>query len=70
MLALAVGASSILAGFSISANGVRNWAYVITFAVVSGAALYVTIDYEFPRVGLVRLDPVDRVLVETLEKMK
>jgi hypothetical protein len=70
MLALAVVASSVLAGYSMSANGVRNWPYVLTFAIVAATALYVILDYEFPRVGLINVDAVDQLLAETLEKME
>ncbi len=37
--------------------------------VVLGAAIYGIFDYEFPGIGLARIDPVDRVSVETLKKM-
>jgi hypothetical protein len=30
----------------------------------------VILDYEFPRVGFLRIDPVDEILVETLKQMK
>jgi hypothetical protein len=69
MLALTVVASSALAGYTMSTAGIRDRVFVAAFALVLGAALYVILDYEFPRVGLIRIDPVDRVLAETLQKM-
>jgi len=38
--------------------------------VVLGIAIYVIVDYEYPRIGFVRIDHVDQVLENTLEKMK
>jgi hypothetical protein len=35
-----------------------------------GAAVYTIFDEEYPRVGLVRIDPIDEVLVQTLRQMK
>jgi hypothetical protein len=70
MLALAVFISSALAGYLMSVTRVRDWMQIITFAVVLGVAMYVILDYEYPRVGLVRVDPVDQVLVEELNQMK
>jgi hypothetical protein len=70
MLGLTIVASSSLAGYSMSASGTRDWTFTIAFACVLGAALYMILDYEYPRVGFIRVDPVDQVLVETLEKMR
>jgi hypothetical protein len=70
MLGLAVFVSSALAGYAMSLSGSRDWMQIIVFAVVLGVAIYVILDYEYPRVGLVRVDPVDQVLVEELNKMK
>jgi len=70
MLALTVIASSALAGYTMSPSPVRDWVSTITLALVLGFALYVILDYEFPRIGFLRIDPVDQVLVETLKQMK
>jgi hypothetical protein len=70
LLGLTVIASSILAGYEMSARENRDWMSILIFALVLGAALYLILDYEFPRVGLVRIDPMDQVLIDTLEKMK
>ena len=53
-----------------SASAVRDWVSVIGFSLVLSTAVYVIVDYEYPRIGLIRVDAVDQVLVETLEKMK
>ena len=41
-----------------------SWLHVALFALVMSATVYVTMDLEYPRVGLIRVDAVDRVLVE------
>jgi len=69
MLALTVLASSALAGYAMSAAGVRDWACIMAYTVVVGAVVYTILDYEYPRAGFVRIDPVDQVLMRTLEQM-
>ena len=70
MLGLTVIVSSILAGYSMSASETRDWMSTITLAVVLGLAVYLILDYEFPRVGFLRIDHLDQVLVDTLNEMK
>jgi hypothetical protein len=69
MLTLMVIASSGLVGYTMSTAEVRDWASTLIFALTISLALYVILDYEFPRVGFIRIDPVDQVLVETLKQM-
>jgi hypothetical protein len=70
MLGLTVVASSALAGYSMALSGSRNWVFVLAFACIVGTAMYVILDYENPRIGLVRIDRFDAVLAQTLEQMK
>jgi hypothetical protein len=70
MLVLMVIAASALVGYTMSTSAVRDWVSTLIFALTVSIALYVILDYEFPRVGFIRIDPVDRVLVETLKQMQ
>ena len=70
LLGLSVIASSVLAGYSMAASRIRSGLFEPIYAVVLGTALFVTMDYEYPRLGFIRIDPVDTVLVNTLEQMK
>jgi len=70
MLALTVVTSSALAGYTMSASAVRDWMSTLTIAVVLGVAIFVILDFEYPRIGLVRIDYADQILVDALEKMK
>jgi len=70
MLVLMVIAASALVGYTMSTSAVRDWVSTLVFALTVSIALYVIFDYEFPRVGFIRIDPVDQVLVETLKQMK
>jgi hypothetical protein len=70
MLLISIVASAAVIGYSASARQYRDWISIAAFALILSAAVYVTIDYEYPRLGLIRVDPVDRVLTETLNEMK
>jgi len=70
LLGLTVIASSSLAGYTMSISMIRDWPPIIVFALMLGIALYLTLDYEYPRVGFIRIDAVDQVLTETLNQMK
>jgi hypothetical protein len=70
VLLILVLASSFLAGHAMAAGKDRDWIHMLCFAVVVSAAVYVILDFEFPRVGLVRLDSFDHVLVDLRASMK
>ncbi len=69
MLFVLALAGSLLAGYGMAAGKGRNWVFVLGFAAVVAVAVFVTIDIEFPRFGLIRIDSVDRILVELRESM-
>ena len=62
--------SSLLAGRSLSANRRRSWLNIAVYSLVVAGSIYVILDFEFPRFGLIRVDAADRLLVELLESMK
>ena len=70
VLVVMVLASSLLAGYNMSAAKVRNWTYRITFAVLVTLSLYLIFDLEFPRFGLIRVDAFDQILVDVRNTMK
>ena len=70
LLAVTALTSWFLIGYSMSTFGNRDWIPVIIFTLVVGSAMYVIVDYEYPRAGVVRVDAVDYVLIQTLEKMQ
>jgi hypothetical protein len=70
MLGVTLLACSLLASYSMSVGGRPSLLHIIVFVLLVGVAVYVTFDFEYPRVGLIRVDPIDHVLTETLERMK
>ena len=62
--------SALLAGYGMAGGQSRNWLHMIGFAVVMAVAVYVILDIEFPRLGLIRVDAFDQALVELRAGMK
>jgi hypothetical protein len=62
--------SSLIAGYGMAEAKSRSWLHIIAFAGVITLTIYVIVDLEFPRFGLIRLDSADRLLVELRQRMK
>jgi len=62
--------SALLAGYAMAGGKSRSWIHVIGFALILAGTVYVILDLEFPRLGFIRVDAMDRVLVELRQSMK
>ncbi len=70
MLAMLALVCSLLSGYAMAGGKSRSWIHVIGFAVIMATTVYVILDLEFPRFGLIRIDAMDRVLYELRDSMK
>jgi hypothetical protein len=59
---------SILAGYRM-AGAYRSWLHILGFTLLTVIIIYVMLDVEYPRVGLIRLEAADQVLVDVREAM-
>lgn len=55
---------SMMFGYAIGPSRNPNWLHKLAFVGVTALALYVILDLEFPRRGLIRIDGEDRALTE------
>ncbi len=62
-------ASALLAGYGMGGGKSRQWLHTFAFAAVVAVAVYVIIDLEYPRLGLIRVDAFDQVLVDVRASM-
>ncbi len=69
LIALAL-AAALLAGYQSAGEKDYDWMHKIGFAAVVALTVYVIFDIEYPRLGLVRIDAIDRVLVDVRAGMK
>jgi hypothetical protein len=63
-------AAALFAGYGMAERNDRSLMHVLGFALLMTASLYVIIDLEFPRRGLIRLDAADKILVDVRREMK
>jgi hypothetical protein len=69
LFALAL-ASALLGGWGMAGGHLRSWLHMLCFAVVIAVTVYVILDLEQPRLGLIRADAFDQLLMALRESMK
>jgi hypothetical protein len=62
-------AASLLAGYGMIGSKVRSRFHMVGFALVMAVAVYVILDIEYPRLGLIRVDAFDQALIDLRESM-
>jgi hypothetical protein len=68
-LVLLAMASSIIAGFRLGDTDKRLWMHTVIFAAALALTVYLIIDFEFPRFGVIRIDRYDQALVNQRNSM-
>jgi hypothetical protein len=61
---------SLLAGYRMAGGHHRSWLHILGFTVLTVIIVYVMLDMEYPRSGLIRLESGDQLLVNLRESMK
>ena len=61
---------ALLAGYAMAGARKHNWLHWIGFAFILAITIATIIDIEFPRVGFIRVDAVDRIMTGLLAGMK
>jgi len=69
LILLALGCS-VLVGYGMAGGGRRGWLHMVGFATAIAIAIYVTLDLEFPRLGIIQVSGFDQALLELRESMK
>jgi hypothetical protein len=62
MLAALSLIAAMLAGYQMSTAARRSWFHVALFVITFTLAIYVILDLEYPRLGLIRVDAADALL--------
>lgn len=69
MLGLLVLVSALMGGYGMAKAESQSLLHVLGFAVILGLSVYLILDLEFPRLGLLRIDPFDQALSELRASM-
>jgi CDP-diglyceride synthetase len=70
MLGVLTVVCALLAGYGMAGAPSRSLLHVFGFVAILTMTVYVILDYEFPRHGLIRIDAVDQVLVDLRQSMR
>jgi hypothetical protein len=69
-MAILVLASALLAGYATAEAASRSRMHILVYSAIFAIAVYLIVDLEFPRVGLIRIDAADHFLVDVRNGMK
>ena len=61
--------SGVFAGYEMGRSTARSLLHTVGYSLVLACTLYAILDFEYPRVGLIRLDDADRVLLDARRAM-
>lgn len=70
MLGVLVLVSALFAGFGMAKATRQSWLHLVAFSVVLALAVYLILDLEFPRLGLIRVTSADQAFVDLRATMK
>ncbi|WP_295434621.1 DUF4239 domain-containing protein [uncultured Thiodictyon sp.] len=70
MLVILTLASALMAGYGMAGSKGRPWLHIFGFAIVMALAVYIIIDIEYPRLGLIRVEGFDQALMNLRAGMK
>jgi hypothetical protein len=63
-------AAALLAGYQTAPQKGYDWIQKVGFALIVAFTVYVILDIEYPRLGFVRIDHIDQLLVDVRASMK
>jgi hypothetical protein len=62
--------SAFLVGYGMAKKQKYSLVYTLSFVAITAFTLYVIIDLEFPRLGMIRVDAFDQLLIEARSGLK
>jgi hypothetical protein len=62
--------SALLAGYGMAGSKERSWLHVLGFSLVLSLTVYVILDLEYPRIGLIRIDAADQIIRDVRKSME
>jgi hypothetical protein len=62
--------SSVVAGYAMAARGRRGLLHALWYAAAIALTVYIVLDLDNPRVGLIRLEATERILQELHDSIR
>jgi hypothetical protein len=60
--------AALLAGYGM-AGATPSWVHIIAFSLAMAMTVYMILDVEYPRIGFIRIDKADQVLIDLRKSM-
>ena len=70
MLTILALTSALVAGYGMTGGKSHSWIHIIGFSAITAATIYVILDLEYPRLGLIQIEHTDSALIDLLKIMK
>jgi len=70
LLAILALVCALLAGYGMAVVKTRSWIHTVGFALLLTVTIYVIVDMEYPRIGLIQVVAIDRALVDARAAMQ
>jgi hypothetical protein len=61
--------SALVAGYGMAGGMERSWIHISCFAIIMSLVFLIIVDLEYPRLGFIRVDDADQILIELRETM-
>jgi len=61
---------SLLAGYRMATGQHRSWLHILSLTIFTVIIVFVALDVEYPREGLIHFETADQLLVDVRERMK
>lgn len=61
--------SAVLIGYGMAGTAQRHWLHSLGYATVMVCVLYVILDFEYPRFGIIRVDYFDKIMLDLRRTM-
>jgi hypothetical protein len=61
---------SLLTGYRMAGGQRRSWLHILAFVIITVIVVYVMLDIEYPRIGLIRLETTDQLLIALRKSME
>jgi hypothetical protein len=60
---------ALLVGYGISPNKERSWLHIMVFAAIISLTVFVILDIEYPRLGMIQIDAADQLFFDLKKGM-
>lgn len=70
MLGMLSLVSAMVAGYGMTGGKTRSWIHIVGFSAMIAITIYVILDLEYPRWGLIQISAADKLLTDLLQAMK